>query len=46
LYDAEADPGEFVNRAKDAGLKGARDQLRDQLFAWYDPRRNPFRRKV
>jgi len=45
LYDWEADPGEFINRAKDAGMKRTRDQLRDQLFAWYDPSRNPFRSK-
>jgi arylsulfatase A-like enzyme len=43
LYDWEADPGEFINRAEDAGMKRTRDQLRDQLFAWYDPSRNPFR---
>jgi Arylsulfatase A and related enzymes len=43
LYDAEADPGELVNRAPDARLARTRNQLRDQLFAWYDPRRNPFR---
>ena len=43
LYDAEADPGEFVNRASEAGMKRTRDQMRDQLFAWYDPRRNPYR---
>jgi arylsulfatase A-like enzyme len=45
LYDSEADPGENVNRAKDAGMKRTRDQLRDQLFAWYDPQGNPYRRK-
>jgi arylsulfatase A-like enzyme len=45
LYDWEADPAEFINRAKDADMKRTRDQLRDQLFAWYDPSRNPFRSK-
>ena len=43
LYDHEADPGELVNRAGDAGMKRTRDRLRDQLFAWYDPKRNPYR---
>jgi choline-sulfatase len=45
LYDWEADPGEYVNRAKDAGMKRTRDRLRDQLFAWYDPGQNPYRPK-
>ena len=40
LYDHEADPGEFVNRINDPGLKKVRDQLRDQFFAWYDPEKN------
>jgi arylsulfatase A-like enzyme len=44
LYDWEAEPGEFVNRAADSRMKRTRDQLRDQLFAWYRPDRNPFRR--
>jgi len=43
LYDHEADPGEFVNRINDPGLKKVRDQLRDRLFAWYDPEKNPYR---
>ena len=45
LYDWEAEPGENVNRAKEPGMKRTRDQLRDQLFAWYNPERNPYRRK-
>jgi len=45
LYDHEADPGEFVNRINDPGLKKVRDQLRDRLFAWYDPEKNPYRQK-
>jgi len=44
LYDHEADPGEFVNRIKDPGLKKVRDRLRDRLFAWYDPEKNPYQR--
>jgi choline-sulfatase len=45
LYDWEAEPGEFVNRAADSGMRRTRDQLRDQLFAWYRPERNPYRRR-
>src|SRR5262249_1191154 len=37
LYDLEADPGENVNRARDAGSKKAHDEMRDRLMAWYDP---------
>jgi choline-sulfatase len=44
LYDHDADPAELVNRAADAGMQRTRGQLRDQLFAWYDPKRNPYRR--
>ncbi len=43
LYDHEADPGEFVNRINDPGLKKVRNQLQDQLFAWYNPEKNPYR---
>jgi choline-sulfatase len=43
LYDHDADPGEFVNLVDDPGLKKVRDQLRDRLFAWYDPEKNPYR---
>ena len=45
LYDHEADPGEFVNRINDPGLKKVREQLRERLFAWYDPEKNPYRQK-
>jgi len=45
LYDHEADPGEFVNLIDDPGLKKVRDQLRDRLFAWYDPEKNSYRQK-
>jgi arylsulfatase A-like enzyme len=45
LYDWEAEPGEFRNRAAEPGMKRTRDQLRDRLFAWYPPDRNPHRRK-
>jgi choline-sulfatase len=45
LYDWEAEPGENVNRAREAGIKRTRDQLRDQLFAWYNPERNPYRKR-
>ena len=43
LYDHEADPGEFVNRINDSALNKVRDQLRDRLFAWYNPEKNPYR---
>jgi choline-sulfatase len=43
LYDHQADPGEFANRIDDPGLKKVRDQLHDQLFAWYNPQKNPYR---
>ena len=42
LYDLESDPGENVNRARDAGLKKVRDEMHDHLFAWYDPANNPY----
>jgi choline-sulfatase len=45
LYDLEADPGENVNRARDAASKKARDDMRDRLMAWYDPARNPFKKR-
>ncbi|MCP4607846.1 MAG: sulfatase-like hydrolase/transferase [Planctomycetes bacterium] len=43
LYDHEADPGEFVNRINEPTLKKVRNQLHDQLFAWYNPQNNPYR---
>jgi len=43
LYDHEADPGEFVNRINDLALKKVRNELREQLFAWYNPEKNPYR---
>jgi choline-sulfatase len=45
LYDLEADPGENVNRAREAAMKKVRDEMHDRLFAWYDPAKNPYRRK-
>ena len=45
LYDLEADPGEEVNRIDDVELKRVREDLLDQLFAWYDPESNPHRAK-
>jgi len=43
LYDHQADPGEFVNRIGDPALKKVRDNLQQQLFAWYNPEKNPYR---
>jgi choline-sulfatase len=45
LYDHQIDPGEFVNRIDDPAMKKVRDQLRDRLFAWYNPEKNPYRPK-
>jgi choline-sulfatase len=44
LYDHQADPGEFVNRIDDPALKKVRNQLHEQLVAWYNPESNPYRR--
>lgn len=43
FYDLEADPRENANRAGDSSLARVRNQLHDQLIAWYDPATNPFR---
>ncbi len=42
LYDMEADPGEHVNRSGEVSLRKIEKDLKDQLFAWYDPGSNPF----
>jgi arylsulfatase A-like enzyme len=42
LYDLEQDPGEFHNCVQDPGLTSVRDELRERLFAWYDPEANPY----
>lgn len=46
LYDLEADPGENVNRAHHAGSKKSRDEMRDRLMAWYDPAKNPYKKRI
>lgn len=43
LYDHEADAGEFVNHINDPDLNKVQNRLRDQLFAWYNPQKNPYR---
>jgi arylsulfatase A-like enzyme len=43
LYDHETDPGEFVNLINEPALKKVGDQLREQLFEWYNPQKNPYR---
>ncbi len=43
LYDLEADPGEYVNLVNNPGMKKISGDLRNQLIAWYDPERNPYR---
>jgi len=45
LYDLEPDPAEFVNLANDAAVRNIQRQIHEQLVAWYDPARNPFRGK-
>ena len=44
LYDIEQDPGECVNLINNADCASIRDDLQDQLFAWYNPDTNPYRR--
>jgi arylsulfatase A-like enzyme len=43
LYDLQDDPGELVNQIDDPALEAVRQDLRDQLLAWYDPADNPHR---
>ena len=43
LYDLEQDPGEYHNRVQDPRLVSVRDELRERLFAWYNPEANPYR---
>jgi choline-sulfatase len=43
LYDLEADPGENANLIDDPALRRVRDDLAEQLLAWYDPESNPHR---
>jgi len=43
LYDLQDDPGEHTNRVDDPALETVRQDLRDQLLAWYDPALNPHR---
>ena len=43
LYDLQFDPDENVNRIADPALKNEASELRERLFTWYDPTRNPYR---
>ena len=43
LYDHEADPGECANLISHPGMRKIASDLRDQLFAWYNPEENPYR---
>jgi arylsulfatase A-like enzyme len=45
LYDLENDPGEMANLINDPDCASVRDDLRDRLFAWYNPETNPYRSK-
>jgi uncharacterized sulfatase len=42
LYDLENDPGETTNLIDRADLNPVRKDLRERLFAWYNPERNPY----
>lgn len=42
LYDLETYPGEFVNLINEPDLEDVRKELKTQLFAWYDPHKNPY----
>ena len=42
LYDLKNDPGEFENRLHDSECRDIASDLRDRLFAWYDPASNPY----
>ena len=44
LYDHRTDPGELVNRIDDPALADIRKELSQRLVAWYDPRKNPYRK--
>ena len=43
LYDLQTDPAEDVNRIGDPAIRPPQAELREQLFAWYDPTTNPYR---
>jgi len=45
LYDLGNDPDENTNLIDNPAFKNIAQQLKDQLFAWYDPALNPFFRK-
>jgi arylsulfatase A-like enzyme len=40
LYDEEADPGEYTNLVHDPRFRVEHEQLRQALFAWFDPAQN------
>jgi|GEM_PF-2889130 len=42
LYDLKPDPAESVNRVNEPRLKKQSSRLHDRLFAWYNPRQNPY----
>jgi len=42
LYDLETDPGEFVNLIDKPDMQKVVNDLRDQLFVWYNPEKNPY----
>ena len=44
LYDLANDPAENVNRAADSDAADLCRDLRAQLFDWFDPSENKFRK--
>ncbi len=44
LYDHRTDPGETVNRIDDPALADIRKELSGRIAAWYDPKKNPYRK--
>jgi len=45
LYDHYEDPGEYVNLAHNPDLQSVCNNLQDQLFAWFNPEDNSYRRQ-
>ncbi len=43
LYDTASDPEENRNRAGEPGVAKIEREMKDRLYAHYDPERNPFR---
>jgi choline-sulfatase len=46
LYDLHSDPEERRNRAGEPGVARFEAEMKDRLFGWHNPERNPFRPAV